>query len=163
MFLLLILLAGNPAGTAPAGDAPVVRLASLELTALSEKRSEGRAVLSVTNRFTVSIPAFLATCRVRVNGEEIGTGSGHRKALRPGKKGGLEIPFHVDRRRFLAAAGQMWAVGAEVDTRIEGSLILHLPSGDVPVPFQFTDRMGTDGAREGVFSSPDGATSLSPH
>lgn len=161
MILELLLVAGM-SGDAPPGPMPVVKLASFELTALSSRRSEGRAVLSIANRFSIPIPAVVASCRVRVNGEEIGSGAGHRRRLRAGKSGGLEIPFRVDHDRFLAAAGERWAVGADVNAQLKGSLTLRLPSGDVSVPFQFSDRMGTDGARSGVFSHPDGATSLSP-
>ena len=163
MILALLLLAGGLARDATPGPMPVVKLASFELTALSPTRSEGRAVLSVTNPFSFPIPEALASCRVRVNGEEIGSGAGHRRKLRPGKKGGLEIPFRVHHDRFLAAAGDRWAVGADVDAELEGSLTLRLPSGDLSVPFRFSDRMGTDGARSGVFSHSEGATSLSPH
>ena len=162
MILELLLVAGSLSGDASSGPMPVVKLASLELTSLSPQRSEGRAVLSITNRFSFPIPAVLASCRVRVNGEELGSGAGHRRKLRPGKNGGLEIPFRVDHGRFLAAAGERWAVGADVNAEVEGSLTLRLPSGDVSVPFLFSDQMGTDGARSGVFSHPDGATSLSP-
>ena len=161
MILALFLAVGIASG-APPDAAPEVKLSSLELTALSTKRSEGRAVLSVANRSALPIAGVLANCRVRVNGQEIGNGAGHRRKIRPGKKGRLEIPFRVDHDRFLAAAGEKWAVGADVDAELEGSLTLRRPSGDVSVPFRFTDRMGTDGARSGVFSHPDGATSLSP-
>ena len=161
MMLELILLAGTLSGDAPSGPMPVVKLASFELTALSSTRSEGRAVLSVRNLFSLPIEAVLASCRVRVNGEEIGSGAGHRRKLRPGKMGGLEIPFRVNYDRFLAAAGETWAVGADVSAELEGSLTLRLASGDVSVPFHFSDQMGTDGARSGVFSHP-GAGGLSP-
>ncbi len=161
ILVLLLLLAGAP-GVDP-GPAPEVKLVSFELTALSSKRSEGRAVLWIANRYPFPIPALLASCRVRVGGQEIGKGEGHRRKLRLGKKGGLDIPFRVDHDRFLAAAGEKWAAGAAVDAELEGSLTLRLPSGDVSVPFRFSDRMGTDGSREGVFAYPEGATSLSPH
>lgn len=162
MMLELLLLAGSLSGDALSGPVPVVKLASFELTALSPGRSEGRAVLLVANRYSFPIPAVLASCRVRVNGAEIGNGEGHRRTLRPGKKGGLEIPFRVDHDRFLAAAGEKWAVGADVNAELEGSLTLRLPSGEVSVPFLFADRMGTDGARSGVFTHSEGASSLSP-
>ena len=157
MFFLLILLAGSGS----ADPAPVVKLTSFELTALSPQRTEGRAILSVTNTFSYPIPTLLATCRTRVNGQEIGSGAGHRRKLGPGKRGALEILFRMDHARFLAAAGPKWAVGADVDAELEGSLTLRLPSGDVSVPFHFSDPMGTDGARSGVFSHP-GAGGLSP-
>lgn len=162
MMLAALLLAGGLSGNAAPGAEPTVKLGSFELTALSEKRSEGRAVLLIINRSSVPIPAVLATCRVRVNGKEVGSGAGHRRKLRPGKSGNVEIPFRVDRALFLAAAGEDWAVGADVSAQLEGSLTLRFPSGDTTVPFQFSKPMGTDGARSGVFSHPDGATSLSP-
>ena len=163
MLFLLILLAGNQAVSAPAPDpAPVVTLASFELTSLSEKRTEGRAVLAIKNQYSFPIPALVATCRVRVNGKEIGNGAGQRKKIPPGKTKGITMPFVSDQDLFRKAAGGDWFVGASVDAQLEGSLTLRLPSGDVTVPLLFSHKMGTDGARSGVFSHPDGATSLSP-
>jgi len=141
-----------------------VRLASLELTALSPKRSEGRAVLAVCNPFTAAVRIVSATCVVRVNGKDIGGGSGRGRTLRAHKKNaGLEIPFRVEHDRFLEAAGERWAVGADVDARVIGSMTVRAGSEEISVPFDFSDRMGTDGARSGVFSHIEGATSLSPH
>jgi len=143
---------------------PFVKLGSLELTALSIKRSEGRAVLAVTNPFAFPITIAAAEYRLHVNGTEIGGGAARGRILRAGRpKAPLELPFRVDHGPFLAAAGFDWAVGADLEAGLTGRLTLRLPGGDVAVPFEFLGRLGTDGARSGVFSHPDGATSLSPH
>jgi hypothetical protein len=133
------------------------------LTALSSKRSEGRAVFEVSNPYAQAIPLLAVRGKVRVNGQEVGAGAGNKRKLRAGKKARLELPFRVDRDRFLAAAGEKWAVGASVDAEVEGTVTVSLPSGEAAFPFRFSGKMGTDGAREGVFSHPDGVTSLSPH
>ncbi len=141
-----------------------VTLGSFELTALSVKRSEGRAVLSVTNPFAFPVTIAAAGYRLRVNGKEIGGGAAGVRILRAGrKKAAFELPFRVDHGAFLDAAGFHWAVGADLDAGLSGSLTLRLPAGDVAVPFEFLGRLGTDGARSGVFSYPEGSTSLSPH
>jgi hypothetical protein len=139
-----------------------VELASLELTALSVKHSEGRAVLSVTNPFSFTLTVAAAGYRLRVNKEEIGSGATRGRILRAGKRNALELPFTVDHGRFLSAAGFRWAVGAGLDADLDATLTLRLPSGDVSIPLKLSGQLGTDGARSGVFSFPEGATSLSP-
>lgn len=141
---------------------PFVRLASLELTSLSLTRSEGRAVLAITNPFSFPITIAAASYRLGVNGEEVGAGGARGRILRPQHLAGLELPFTVQQWRFLAAAGGEWAVGADVEAELEGSLTLRLPTGDLSIAVRLPGSLGTDGARSGVFSHP-GATSLSPH
>jgi LEA14-like dessication related protein len=138
-----------------------VKLASLELTALSLTRSEGRAVLAITNPFSFPINLAAASYRLSVNGEEVGAGLTGGRILRPGRMVGLELPFTVQHWRFLAAAGGQWAVGADVEAELEGSLTLRLPTGDLSIPLRLPGSLGTDGARSGVFSPP--GASLSPH
>jgi LEA14-like dessication related protein len=140
-----------------------VALGSLELTSLSSTRTEGRAVLSVTNPFAFPITIAAADYRLRVNRKEIGGGAAKGRILKAGKKKvALELPFRLEEGTFRAAAGDSWAVGADLDAAVSGSLTLRLPGGDLAVPFDLPGRLGTDGARSGVFSHPAGATSLSP-
>ena len=138
-------------------------LASLELTGLSAKRTEGRGFLSVSNPFSFPVSLAAWTYRIRVNGEEIGGGNARGHVARGRRTTGLELPFSAEEGRFLAAAGSRWAVGAPVKAELTGSLKIRLPSGDASLPLEFSTAMGTDGARSGVFSHPDGAGSLSPH
>ena len=141
-----------------------VALGSLELTSLSATRTEGRGVLSVTNPFAFPITIAAAEYRLRVNGNEIGGGAAKGRIMKAGKKNAaLELPFRLDEKAFKAAAGDSWVVGASLDAGVSGSLTLRLPAGDVALPFDFPRRLGTDGARSGVFSHPAGATSLSPN
>lgn len=138
-----------------------VKLAALELTALSLTRSEGRAVLAVTNPFSFPITVTATGYRLSVNGDEVGAGATRGRTLRPRHSTGLELPFTVQHWRFLAAAGGQWAVGADVGAELEGSLTLRLPTGDLTIPLRLSGSLGTDGARSGVFSHP--GSSLSPH
>jgi Late embryogenesis abundant protein len=140
-----------------------LKLASFELTGLSEKRTEGRAVLAVTNPFSFPLTVAAANYKVRVSGQEIGGGTARGKTARSRKTSALELPFAAEEKKFLAAAGDRWAVGAPVPAELTGLLTLRLPSGDGPVPLVFSEPMGTDGARSGVFAYPEGGTSLSPH
>jgi hypothetical protein len=139
-----------------------LKLGSYELTSLSEKRTEGRAVLNVTNPFSFSIPLAGASFRVRVNGQDIGDAVGGGGTARARKTIGYEMVFTSEKKRFEAAAGERWSVGAEVPAELAGSLTLRLPSGEVAVPLSFSLPMGTNGARYGVFSYPPGSTSMSP-
>lgn len=140
-----------------------IELTSLELTALSDKRSEGRAVLAIRNPFAFPVTASAASYRVRVNGQEVGGGGPRERRVKAKHRSGLELPFRVDRARFLSAAGGSWAVGAAVESGVEGSLTLRVAAKSVEVPLKLSGEMGTDGVRSGVFTYPDGATSLSPH
>jgi LEA14-like dessication related protein len=140
-----------------------VKMASLELTSLSLTRSEGRAVLAITNPFSFPVTVAATSYRLSVNGEEVGDGGTRGRILRPRQTASLELPFTVQQWRFLAAAGRQWASGADLEAELEGSLTLRLPTGDLSIAVRFPGRLGTDGARSGVFSHPDGATSLSPH
>lgn len=140
-----------------------VKLASLELTSLSLTRSEGRAVLAITNPFSFPITVASTSYRLSVNGDEVASGATRGRTLRPKHTAGLELPFSLQQWQFLAAAGGQWAVGADLEAEIEGTLTLRLPTGDLAIPLRIPGRLGTDGARSGVFSHPDGGTSLSPH
>jgi hypothetical protein len=139
-----------------------VKLASLELTSLSLTRSEGRAVLVLTNPFSFPITLASTSYRLLVSGDEVGAGGTRGRILRAQHRVSLELPFTVQHWRFIGAAGGQWAAGADVEAELEGSLALRLPSGDLSVPVSFPAHLSTDGARAGVFSHPDGATSLSP-
>ena len=139
-----------------------VKLASLELTSLALTRSEGRGLLVVTNPFSFPITLASTSYRLRIDGEEVGAGGTRGRILRPQYRVSLELPFTVQHWRFIGAAGGQWAAGAEIEAELDGSLTLRLPSGDLSIPLKFPARLGTDGARAGVFSHPDGATGLSP-
>ena len=139
-----------------------LKLSSLELTSLSLTRSEGRAVLVLTNPFSFPITLASTSYRLLVKDEEVGAGGTRGRILRPQYKISLELPFTVQQWRFIGAVGGQWAAGAEIEAELEGSLTLRLPSGDLTIPLKFPARLGTDGARAGVFAHPDGATSLSP-
>lgn len=138
-----------------------VKLTSLELTALSARRSEGRAVLTVDNPFSFPIAVAAASYDLRIHEQRIGGGARRGQILRGQRKGSLELPLTVDHERFLAAAGTAWAVGAELDAKLLATLTLRFPQGDLSVSVTLQGRMGTDGARSGVFSLPEGGTSLS--
>ncbi len=143
-----------------------IELTSLELLGLSEKHSEGRAVLAIRNPFAFPVTASAASYRVRVNGQEVGAGGPRERSVKAKRRSGLELPFRVDRGRFLSAAGDTWAAGASVESGVEGLLTLRVArvaAASVEIPLKLSGTMGTDGARSGVFTYPDGATSLSPH
>ena len=155
--------AGDPSAAAGETSPSVgVELTSLELTALSEKRSEARAVLKVSNPFASPVRLTAGRFVLRVNGQEVGQGPLSPRTLRAHKIKGVEIPIRVDRKKFLAALGGQFDAGMQVDAGLSGEILLRLPSGDVTLPLDLPGRMGTDGARSGVFAHPGGG-SLSPH
>jgi LEA14-like dessication related protein len=155
---------GGPPAAAGGTSASVrVELTSVELTALSEKRSEARAVLKVSNPFASPVRLTAGRFVLRVNGQEVGQGSLHAQTLRAHKLKGVEIPIRIDRKVFLAALGGAFDAGMQIDAELSGEILLRLASGDVTLPLSLPGRMGTDGARSGVFAIPPGGGSLSPH
>jgi len=157
--LRLVAAAGASGTSASVG----VELTSLELTALSEKRSEARAVLRITNPFASQVRVTSGRFVLRVNGQEVGQGSSPPRTVRAHKLKGVEIPIRIDRKAFLAALGGDFNAGMQIDAELSGEILLRLPSGDVSLPLSLPGRMGTDGARSGVFAIPPGGGSLSPH
>ena len=147
---ITIVLSGEPAGRIQ------VELTQNELTNLSETRTEGRAVLAITNPFTFPITVSAPNYTVRVNGAEFGTGTAREKKIRGKKRSALELPFQGKKTTFEGAAGGVWVVGANVPSEIAGTLNLQINGKTTPVEFHLTYRMGTDGARSGVFSHPMG-------
>jgi len=140
--------AGDPQGRVK------VELTSFELTALGEARTEGRVVFAIRNPFSFPISAAVSKCAVKVNGVEIGEGNSGDRRISAKKRKALEMPFRSEKKKFKAAAGPMWVEGAWVPAELAGSLTLRVNGKDLPVDFHFTYRMGTDGAREGVFAHP---------
>jgi LEA14-like dessication related protein len=153
---------GSSAAAAETSPSVGVELTSLELTALSEKRSEARAVLKVSNPFASPVRLTAGRFVLRINGHEVGQGSGPSRTLRAHKPRGVEIPIRIDRKGFLAALGGQFDAGMQIDAELSGEIRLRLPSGDVTLPLSLPGRMGTDGARSGVFAIPPGGGSLSP-
>jgi len=148
--VITIVLSGDPAGRIKA------ELTQNELTNLSEARTEGRAVLAITNPFTFPILVSAPNYTVRVNGADFGTGTAKDKKIKPKKRSALELPFRGKKEAFEGAAGGLWVVGANVPSEIVGTLNLQIDGKTTPVEFHLTWRMGTDGARSGVFSHPMG-------
>jgi LEA14-like dessication related protein len=156
--------AGGPSAAAGGTSASVgVELTSLELTALSEKRSEARAVLKVSNPFASQVRLTAGRFVLRINGHEVGQGSTPTRTLRAHKPRGVEILIRIDRKGFLAALSGDFNAGMQIEAELSGEILLRLPSGDVTLPLSLPGRMGTDGARSGVFAIPPGGGSLSPH
>jgi LEA14-like dessication related protein len=140
--------AGDPHGRVK------VELTSFELTALGDARTEGRVVFAVRNPFSFPISASVSKCAVKVNGVEIAQGKSGDRKISAKKRKALEMPFRSEKKKFKAAAGPTWVEGAWVPAELAGSLTLRLNGKDLPVDFHFAYRMGTDGAREGVFAHP---------
>ncbi len=139
-----------------------VQLTSFELTALSERRSEGRAVLRVENPFSFPIRVEEARYELSVDRHVIGRGHTTGRVLRSRKASAIELPFSVDHGGFLAAVGSAFVLGRDVGAQLRGSLTVRLASADLRVPLDLAGTLSTSGARSGVFAPPPGSTDLSP-
>ncbi len=148
--------AGQPA-------APVaVELTALELTALSANRSEARAVLKVSNPLPSPVRVTESRFLLWVRQREVGQGCSTFRTVRAHKSKAVEISLKVNREGFLSALSGSFDAGMQVDAEISGALRLRLPSGDLSFPVRLPGRMGTDGARSGVFAIPEGGGLLFP-
>jgi hypothetical protein len=148
-----------PAGESEGG---LISLTSLELIRLSDTVAEVRAVLTAVNPFSFPLDVAAATGSVRVRGEEIGSAPAKGRALLPRKKARFKIELRADPQHFRAAAGDRWAVGGELESEVETALTLRLSGGEQTLRIRLPGKMGTDGARSGVYSFPPAASSLSP-
>ena len=120
-----------------------VKLASLELTALSPQRSEARARLRVANPLSFPVGVAGSDYVVRSSGRPIGRGTTRERTLRPQRESMLEVPVAVDRRELLAAAGDAFAPGRDVDAQLHGTLSLRFASEEIRIPIDLPARMGT--------------------
>jgi len=154
--------AWNLSPAAADSDRSLFSLTSLELILLSDKAADVRAVVTAVNPFSFPLEVAGVTGSVRVRGEEIGSAPAKGRALRPRKKARFKIELRTDPQHFRAAAGDRWAVGGELESEVETALTLRLPGGEQTLRIRLPGKMGTDGARYGVYSLPGGAASLVP-
>jgi hypothetical protein len=152
----------DPSSSAVEPDRGLISLTSLELIRLSDKVAEVRAVVTAVNPFPFPLDVAAATGTIRVRGEEIGSAPAKGRTLAPRKKVRFNIELRTDPSRFRAAAGERWAVGGELDSDVDAALTLRLPGGEQILRTRLPGTMGTDGARSGVYSLPEGSMSLSP-
>ena len=118
-----------------------VRLVTVEVTDVALLSSDARAVLSVRNPF--SFPLTIASSRYRVtaDGRLLGSGSTRGILLRPQRENTVLLPLEVEHGALIAAAGGAVLSGEGVPARLEGSLAVRLPGGDVAVPIDLAGRV----------------------
>lgn len=118
-----------------------VRLVTVEVTDVSLLSSDARAVLSVRNPF--SFPLMIASTRYRLtaDGRQLGIGSTRGFLLRPRRENTVLLPLEVEHGALIAAAGGAVLSGEGVPARLDGSLAVRLPGGDVPVPIDLAGRL----------------------
>jgi LEA14-like dessication related protein len=118
-----------------------VRLVTVEVTDVSLLSSDARAVLSVRNPF--SFPLTIASSRYRVtaDGRLLGSGSTRGILLRPRQLNTVLLPLGVEHAALISAAGGAVLSGEGVPARLEGSLAVRLPGGDVAVPIDLAGRV----------------------
>jgi LEA14-like dessication related protein len=120
-----------------------VKLSSFELTALSPQRSEARARLRVANPLSFPVGVAGSDYVVRSSGRPIGRGTTRERTLRPRRESTLEVPVAVDRRELLAAAGDAFAPGRDVEAQLHGTLSLRFGAEEIRIPLDLPTRMGT--------------------
>ena len=119
-----------------------VRLSSLELTSftLFESEAAGRRL----GEKSLFVPA--EDRRRRPTGSSptaVRSGSGQTQGLllQPKQDNALDFPIEIEHGSMLAAAGGALASGGEIDGRLQGTLSVRLPGGDIAVPLDLSGKV----------------------
>ena len=124
------------------GDAvsSFVKLGSIQLTEFSLLESSALADVTVRNPLSFPLKLASASYRLDANGSEVGSGATGEVILRPEQETTLRLPIDIDHGQLLAAAGSALRSGGDVEGRLRGTLVVRLPGGDIPVPFDLSGR-----------------------
>jgi LEA14-like dessication related protein len=117
-----------------------VQLGQIALTEFSLFESAARADVTVRNPLSFPIKLAGAEYRLEIGGRDVGSGTAPGMLLRPSQSTTLGLPIDLDHGQLLAAAGSALRSGGEVQGRLQGTLTIRLPGGDVPVPLNLSGR-----------------------
>jgi LEA14-like dessication related protein len=115
-----------------------IQLGQIALTEFSLFASAARADVTVKNPLSFPVKLAGAEYRLEIGGREVGAGSAPGMLLRPNQATTFGLPIDLDHGQLLAAAGSALRSGGEVQGRLQGSLTIRLPGGDVPVPLDLS-------------------------
>lgn len=118
-----------------------VRLVTLEVTDVSFLSSDARAVVGVRNPFSFPLTVASSRYRVTAGGRLLGRGSTRGMILRPRQESTVLLPLEVEHGALIAAAGGAVLSGEGVPARLDGTLTVRLPGGDVAVPIDLAGRL----------------------
>jgi len=120
-----------------------VQLGQIALTEFSLFESAARADVTVRNPLSFPIKLAGAEYRLEIGGREVGAGTAPGMLLRPNQATTLGLPIDLDHGQLLAAAGSALRSGGEVQGRLQGTLTIRLPGGDVLVPLDMSGHFST--------------------
>ena len=115
-----------------------VQLGQIALTEFSLFESAARAEVTVKNPLSFPVKLAGAEYRLEIGGRDVGSGTAPGMLLRPNQATTLNLPIDLDHGQLLAAAGSALRSGGEVQGRLQGTLTIRLPGGDVPVPLDLS-------------------------
>jgi LEA14-like dessication related protein len=118
-----------------------VRLVTLEVTDVSFLSSDARAVVGVRNPFSFPLTVASSRYKVTAGGRQLGRGSTRGMILRPRQESTVLLPLEVEHGALIAAAGGAVLSGEGVPARLDGTLTVRLPGGDVAVPIDLSGRL----------------------
>lgn len=119
------------------GAADFVRVNSVALTQLTATDIAAYGKVSILN--PMSFPLTLASTdfHASVKGRAIGSGSSKSMTLHPGWNA-LSVPIDLDQKEILAAAGAALKSPSNLQARLQGTIVVHMPAGDVTAPIDVT-------------------------
>jgi LEA14-like dessication related protein len=117
-----------------ATSAGFIKLGSIELTEFSLFQSAAKAEVDVQNPLSFPLKLASTSYRLFANGREVGSGATKGKILHAAQKTTLDLPIELDHGQLLAAAGSTLRSGGQVEARLQGTLVIRLPGGDISVP-----------------------------
>jgi LEA14-like dessication related protein len=118
-----------------------ITLDSVELTEFSLLESAARAQLTVDNPLPFPLKLASTSYRLVANGRNVGSGSTKGMIVHAAQKTSLDLPIALDHGQLLAAAGSALRSGGQVDARLQGTLVIRLPGGDIPVPLDLAGKV----------------------
>lgn len=117
-----------------------VTLDAISLTEFSLFSSAARAEMTARNPLSFPVRLARTEYRLQVAGREVGAGATAGILLRPNRSTTLELPIALDHGQLLAAAGSALRSGGQVEGQLQGTLVVRLPGGDVPMPFDLSGK-----------------------
>ena len=120
------------------GGSDFVKLSSIVLTQATPTEIAAHAQVSIQNPLSFPLKLASTSYRLSVKGREVGSGATQSVALVPAQNT-LDLPINLDHGKLLAAAGSALRSGG-VQARLEGTLVIRLPGGDISIPLDLSGK-----------------------
>jgi hypothetical protein len=115
------------------GASDFVRLNSVALTPLTATDIAAYGKVSILNPLSFPLKLASTDFHASVKGRAVGSGSTKSMTLQPGWNA-LSVPIDLDQKEILAAAGAALKSPGGLQSRLQGTLVVHTQAGDITAP-----------------------------